>query len=177
MDIEKRQKEDYWDIFMGQPIIIELFHIITPKKNVPITELETLKTFPSQIILNNVVLYGEYEIIGHKALPKKIDYPIHYGRGRKKEDKDMIHFQMGTIHKKIPLNKYNFLISSTGKDYTNNSIGYTIYNNINIMRECIKSNSNDFYWKQKIYTIKEDLRNPENSKDLHDILEQFNLVK
>ena len=83
---------------------------------------------------------------------------------------------MGLIHKKIPLNKYNLIIKSDGKDYKNNSIGYTINNNINIMREGIKNNSNDLYWKQKVYTIKEDLRNPENSKDLHDILEQFNLL-
>ena len=178
MDIDKRQKEeeDYWDIFMGKPIIIELFHIITEEKQVPITKLENIKTFPSQIILNNVILYGEYEIIGHKELPENIDYPIHYGRGIKPEDKDTIHFQYGNIHKRIPLKKEYLITNNNGKDYKNNSISYTIDNNINIMRECIKNNSNDFYWTQKKYTIKEDLRNPENSKDLHDILEQFNLL-
>ena len=178
MDIDKRQKEeeDYWDIFMGKPIIIELFHIITEEKQVPITKLENIKTFPSQIILNNVILYGEYEIIGHKELPENIDYPIHYGRGIKPEDKDTIHFQYGNIHKRIPLKKEYLITNNNGKDYKNNSISYTIDNNINIMRECIKNNSNDFYWTQKKYTIKEDLRNPENSKNLHDILEQFNLL-
>ena len=178
MDIDKRQKEgeDYWDIFMGKPIIIELFHIITEEKQVPITKLENIKTFPSQIILNNVILYGEYEIIGHKELLENIDYPIHYGRGIKPEDKDTIHFQYGNIHKRIFLKKEYLITNNNGKDYKNNSISYTIDNNINIMRECIKKNSNDFYWTQKKYTIKEDLRNPENSKDLHDILEQFNLL-
>ena len=179
MDIKKHQKggEDYWNIFLTRPIIIELFHIITPKKNVPITELETLKTFPSQIILNNVISYGEYEIIGHKELPENIDYPIHYGRGITSEDKDIIHFQRGRIHKKISAKESNLITDSKKKDYKNNSLGYTITNNVNVMRECIKNNSNDFYWEQKVYTIKEDLRNPENSKDLHDILEQFNLLK
>ena len=74
------------------------------------------------------------------------------------------------------LKKEYLITNNNGKDYKNNSISYTIDNNINIMRECIKNNSNDFYWTQKKYTIKEDLRNPENSKDLHDILEQFNLL-
>ena len=177
MDIDKQKKEriDYRDILMKNSIIIELFHIITERKNVPIIELEKLKTFPSQIILNHAVLYGEYEIIGHKNLPQNINYPIHYGRGITSEDKYIIHFQCGNIHKKIPLENAN-LITNKNDDFKNKHLGYTIDDYINIMKECIKNNSNEFYWKQEIYTIKEDLRNPKNSKKLLAVLEQFDLL-
>ena len=74
MDVYKRTKKGfkYWDIFMGRPLIIEIFHILTEDKNVSIDKLKTLLTYPSQHIMDNNIYYGDYQIIGHDELPKNI---------------------------------------------------------------------------------------------------------
>ena len=171
LDIRKRQKQGYyyWNIIMGRPIIIEVFHIITERKDVSIAELKKLKTFPSQYILENVIYYGEYEIIGHGKLPDFIAYPIMYGKSISMNENNIC-FQCGLIYKQIPIVDSKSIVG----DFKNNGVGFNIHNDLVTMRKCISINSNLPYWKK--YCNDLDLRNPKYHGELVKVLLQFDLL-
>ena len=179
MDIPKRRKQgiNYWDVIMGKPLIIEMFHIITKDKNIPISELKELPTFPSQHIMDNNFYYGDYEIIGNDKLPAIVKYPIMYGRSISALDRNKIIFQCGDIHKEIEYN--NNVISrddeSIINNFRNNSIGYTVDLNEEIIKKCLVENSNEPFWNYYKYKKMYDLRSPENKEYLLKILKQFDL--
>ena len=179
MDITKRQKMgiDYWNILMGKPLIIEMFHILTKDKNIPISKLENLPSFPSQHIMDNNFYYGDYEIIGNGDLPSDIRYPIMYGRSISALDRNKVIFQCGEIHKEIEYN--NNLISCDDanhiNNFKNNGIGYSIDLNEEIIKECLKSNTNKPFWDYYKTKKKFDLRSPVNKEYLLEVLKQFDL--
>ncbi len=176
MDISKRKKQGMlYFISIGKPLIIEMFHIITKEKNVSISKLEKLPTFPSQHIFDNNIYFGEYEIIGNKELPSNIKYPIMYGRTNGKEEN--IFFQCGEIHKEIPYN--NNLIKRSDQSLTinfrNNGIGYTVEIDSEMIKKSILEESNQPFWDHYAYKKAMDLRCPDNKKYLIEVLKQFNL--
>ena len=177
MDITKRIKKgmDFWYAFMGKTIIVEMFHIFTEDDNVPISKLETMPTFPSMHILDNRLFYGDYVIIGNRKLPENIKYPIMFGRSIDAMNPNQIIFQCGEIHKEIPLNKIdleNFNISL--HQFRMNGTRFNIDLDEEIIKECLKSKSNDPYWNQFRHG-KYDLRSPENKKILLSVLKIFDL--
>lgn len=181
MNIYKRQKKgfQYWNIVMGRPVIVEMFHIYTKRKDVTIEELENLKTFPSEYILENNLYYGDYEIIGHKQLPKTLKYPIMYGIDIINGEQKII-LQCGEIHKEIEYNKDNLIRKSTNlnslnQDFKNNGVGFSITNNPKTIQKCIQEQSNASYWNYYSGRAYGDLRSPENQEYLKKVLSQFNL--
>lgn len=173
MDIYKREKNktlDYWDVLMCRPLIIEVFHILTSRKDVSIDELKNLKTFPSQHIADNCFYYGEYEIIGNEKLPEELNYPILYGRSICSSNRDIVHFQCGYIHIEKEYNKNKFF-----GDYLNNGIGFEINQDERTIEKCIKENSNKPFWDHYPHYSKQDLRSPENRDKLIAILSEYNL--
>lgn len=179
MDVYKRQKTgmQYWNILMGRPLIVEIFYILTDRKDITIEELSKLNTFPSQHIQDNNFYYGDYEIIGNSPLPENIRYPIMYGKSISAIDPNKIHFQCGEIHREIEYNKDN-LITKEGQtiisDFKNHGVGYSININAETIQKCIEENSDKVYWENSCDS-KFDLRSPENKEYLIKILEQFNL--
>ena len=181
MDVYKRTKKGfkYWNIFMGRPLIIEIFHILTEDKNVSIDKLKTLPTYPSQHIMDNNIYYGDYQIIGHDELPKNIKYPIMYGKSISGIDPNKIIFQCGEVYKEIEYN--NNLIKNNNEsryndaDFRNHSIGYNIDLDKKILKETYLDKDNSNYWKFNIYQSNTDLRSPKNKDYLKQVLQQMDL--
>ena len=180
-DIRKRQKAgyQYWDVLMGNPLIIEMFHVLSDDKNMSVVDLKKLKTFPSQHIFDNNLFYGDYEIIGYDSDLKDARYPIMYGKSISTFEPCKIVFQCGCIYKEIPFDGSNLVEKNKGNskiDFTNRTIGFSINVNTDILDVCIKDNSNDEYWNY--YRGGEfDLRAPQNRGYLLQVLKQFDLVE
>lgn len=166
----KKGKLTYWNILMGRPVIIEIFHILTDRKDVKIEELKQLKTFPSQHILDNKLYYGDFEIIGNDEIPENVIYPIMYGKSISYGEENMVHFQCGEVYRKLPYNS----ISIHG-DYKNNGIGFNLNVDEKIIKKCLEAKSNDPYWQEYEYMSKYDLRSPMNKEKLRKLLLEFNL--
>lgn len=158
----------FWNILMGTPLVVSAYHILTEDPAVPISELEDLKSCPSQYIMDNVFYYGEYKIIGNGPLPANPDYPIQYGRRYTYEDGDRILYQRGPVCREIPL-RGNTLPPG---DFRNNALGWTLNLDKNVLEACIRENSNAPYWAQPEHG-KLDLRNPKYAKELALVLEQM----
>lgn len=61
---------------MGRALVVSVYHIITENPSMDTDTLKTLKSCPSQFIMDNRFFYGEYEIVGYEPLPEDVDYPI-----------------------------------------------------------------------------------------------------
>ncbi len=177
MDVSKRKQQGmkYWDIFMGKPIIVEMFHILTEREDMKIADLKNLPTFPAEHIMDNRLLYGDYVIIGNEKLENKVKYPIMYGRSISAKDPNKIIFQCGTIHKEIELTK-DFIKNNENLLYNfrNNGIRFDIILNEKLIEKCIKSDSNEPYWEIN-RNSEVDIRSPKNKKILKNILKYFHL--
>jgi hypothetical protein len=65
---------------MGQALIVELFAFSSPTKDVSLSTLDKQPKLPSDVMFDNLLLYGEYEIIGHREVKEEeFDFPISYG--------------------------------------------------------------------------------------------------
>lgn len=167
----KKSGAKVWDILMGRPLVVSVYHIITENPAVDIAELSKLKSCPSQFIMDNRFFYGEYEIIGNAPLPENVDYPIMYGQSISGTDRNKIIFQMGRFYKEIPLTENN-LISKL--DFKNNGINCALrIDNRNILAECIKEDSNAPYWANQKEGCTHDIRNPKYKKELAKVMEQM----
>ena len=153
---------------MGTPIVVSLYHILTEDKNVTIDKLKTLSSFPSEIIMDNNIRSGEYEIIGNIPVEySKEDYPIMYGSSI--DEKNTVYFQRG----KLFLKKENAELIS--RNFRNNGVTFNLGINTSLMEKCIEENSNLSYYKEGPLSTRTDLRNPINKIVLEQILAQFNL--
>lgn len=176
----RKNGELYWNVFMGKPLIIEIFHILTNNPNLGIRDLENLKTFPSMHIMDNKFYYGDYEIIGNCDLPNDLSYPIMYGKSIDAMNPNKLIFCCGNVYKEIPLNN-NLIEREDEKDkplfvrkgYRCNGIVFSINGDIDIMKECIQNKNNDAYYE--FYCPNEDLRYFKNRDILKKVLKEFNL--
>lgn len=171
LDVTKRKKGGmkFWDILMGKPLVVSVFRIMTEETDIDIQDLIKLKSCPSQFIMDNVFYYGEYEIIGNFPLTDDVDYPIMYGRSISGTDRNKIIFQQGLVYKEIPL-AGNTVIGSG--DFKNNSIGFGLRIDKNILEACIREDSNEPYW-ENVRSIDKDVRNPKYKKELAEIMKQM----
>lgn len=160
-----------WDILMGKPVIIEVFHIMTENADMTVEELENLPTIPSQYLMDNAFYYGEYEIIGQGPLPECPDYPVMYGQSISYTDRNKIMLQCGKIYRELPL-EGNKLVPG---DFRNNGMGWQIQINADILKACINAGNNAPYWEQDFYYMHEDLRNPKHKEAREAIFRQFQL--
>lgn len=166
----RKEKIPHWDILMGKPLIIKVYHIITKNPSMELEELREMPSIPSQYIMDNVFFYGEYEIIGNLPLyDNELDFPIMYGRSISQLSLDKIMFQRGPIYKEIPYSP-EVLIS---EDFRFNRIGFGLNVNKQVLEECIREKSNQPYWNQSLYINKGDLRNPKNVKERELVLKEF----
>lgn len=175
LDVRKFMKNggEFWDILMGKPLCVSVYHIITADPNVKITELQLLNSCPSQYIMDNIFYYGEAEIIGNAPLPEEldaVDYPIMYGRSIDARNRDKICYCRGKVYREIPLEGNKL----PQKDFKNNAIGFSLCTDKALMEKCIKAGSNAPYWeKQAERVYARDLRNPINARELEYVRKQM----
>lgn len=169
----RKQNIPHWDILMGKPLLIKVYHIVTENQAVSLEELRKMPAIPSQYIMDNAFLYGEYEIVGNLPLAEnELDFPIMYGRSINYTDMDKIIFQRGLTYKVIPYSP-KILISG---DFKFNSIGWGLNVSRQVLESCIHEKSNLPYWKQMHYINNGDLRNPQYVKERELVLRQFEEV-
>lgn len=166
----RKEKIPFWDIFMGKPLCVAVYHIVTARTDVSIEELSHLKMLPPQMIMDNIFFYGECEVIGNRpVLPEEEDYPIHYGRSISRGD-DRLMYQCGRT----------FLSLEGAQEvchgYRHGGIGRTLDVRRPVLLACIEAHSNAPFWQQEhFYKVREDLRNPCNREDLEKIRRQFGM--
>ena len=165
-DVLKNQK--FWDCMMGTPIIASLYHILTENKNVEVSELEQLNSFPSEIIMDNNLVLGDYEIIGNVEVDySKENLPVMYGK--ELTVKNTTFLQIG---------KNFYKLDNTTPLYNNfkyNGVNLNLGFDIDLMKQCIEEDSNQPYYEKGPFFVKNDLRNPKNAEALSNVLNQFNL--
>ena len=175
---------------MTQPLVIKIYHTISSKKEVNITELRKSKAFPSQYIMDNSLFYGDYEILGNRELEEsEYDFPISYSKSIHFDNYDKVYLQYGLIYKEISIKKFNKYLSreeleSSPKEdkiffniypFRMESIGADLNISKPILENAIRLNSNQPYWDSNKFNIESDLRNPKHKKAKEEIFEHFHL--
>lgn len=164
----RENNENFWNCVMGTPVVASLYHILTPNRNVMISDLEKLMSFPSEIVMDTNFITGNYEIIGNIPVNEKTaDYPIMYGRELSKPKTTF--YQNG--RKFIKLDKVDPLYNS----YKYNGVLSNLGLNLDLMQKCIQDKSNLAYFEFGPVYTKGDLRNPKNVQKLEEIKKQLSL--
>ena len=107
LDFAKMRKEGtpFWDMFMGKPLCVAIYHIATADAHMSPEQLVGRKMQPSHMIMDNIFYYGECEIIGNKPLvAAEEDYPIHYGS----QKADRLNYQCGKLFVSLENEKVSF---------------------------------------------------------------------
>ncbi len=185
LDVNKIRKKKLIDGFhglgllMGPPVIVELFAFKSRTKNIDMNTLDKQTKLPSDVMMDNLLFYGEYEIIGHREIKdEEFDFPISYGRSI--DQRRVVFLQWGLIHKELPketFNKYTYTdeIQSSQNPYGYYSIGFTPhYDNIDVLNS-IENNGVFNFDNVKHYAAKWDLRNPKNKEIKNEIFKIFGL--
>lgn len=184
LDIHKIRKqklikpEHGLGLLMGPPLIIELFAYKSSTKNVDISLLDGQPKLPTDIMMDNLLLYGEYEIIGHRDLKdEEFTFPISYGRSI--DQRRVVFLQWGLIHLEIPNEKfYKYITSEEPFDqnpYGFYSIGFTPHYDTTDVLKTIENKGVFDFSTSGHYKAKWDLRNPNNSQIKNELFKVFGL--
>ncbi|WP_081668218.1 immunity 26/phosphotriesterase HocA family protein [Butyrivibrio sp. MC2013] len=170
----KKSGGEFWDILMGKPLCVSIFRIITENAFLTPEQIVKYKECPSEYIMDNVLYYGDFDIIGNLSSQSTNEYPIMYGRNLSAIDRDKICFSCGKVYRECDLSK---AVVDTSK-YINNTIGFEPTVNMSVIASCIRMDSNEPFWDNKRKnSYKIDLRDPVNQKDLDEVLNTFGLTK
>lgn len=168
-----------FNLLMGPPVIVELFAFKSPSRNIDIATLDKQPKLPSDVMMDNLLLYGEYEIIGHRELTdEEFDFPISYGRSI--DQRKIVFLQWGLIHKELPLKVYDKYIytdeiSAGQNPYGYYSIGFRPhYDSIEVLKAIDNNGKYDFD-NANHYKAKYDLRNPKNRAIKNELFKTFGL--
>lgn len=164
----KKQGNPFWDILMGKPLAVQVYHIVTQDPAIPVQELAALPACPSQFIMDNLFYYGECKIMGNMPLAGKVDYPVLYGRSIDAREPDKVIFCRGKEYREFSLED----IKPFKRSYINNSIGWTLDVRKDVVEKCIQKKSNQPYWDQNLFGMDGDLRNPKNRRAYQKVLKQ-----
>jgi hypothetical protein len=193
LDINKIRKKDLiskshgLNLIMGQPVLVQLFAFVSDTKLIDISKLDNSTKLPSDIMMDNILLYGEYEIIGHKELTDEdFDFPISYGKSL--EQRLVVFLQWGLIHKELPVTTFNKYIIGDNPFVSEDSYSRKIQNpfgfysigfrpnyNANDILKTIENKGIFDYNETKNYSTEFDLRNPKNKNVRDEILNAFGL--
>ncbi len=171
LDYDKMRKEKikFWDVLMGKPLVVKVYHIATTNKNISCEELKEREAVPSQFIMDNAFFYGEYEVIGNLPLTdNELDFPVMYGKSIDATDSNKILLQSG--QKYFELTNRNHALYS---EFRNNGVGFGIDVKLLILKKCIELHNNQPYWEQNNYMTNKDMRNPKFSVERKAICKQF----
>lgn len=166
----RKEKKPFWDIFMGKPLCVAVYHIVTEHDDVRPTQLLGLPMLPSHMIMDNILYYGECSIIGNVPLTEaEQDYPIHYGETVSVLEKG-VRYQCGKTF--VALDDEKTLYNN----FQNNGIGWNLNVKLSILKKCIEAHSNQPYWDMYYPSmVDQDLRNPKFSEELKQIKLQLGI--
>ena len=179
-----KQKKNYGLAnFMGKPLIVKIYHRISNTIEINLDELSNCMALPSNAMMDNHFYYGEKKIVGHKPLTTKdYDMLISYSGSISHGDYETVYLQYGFMYKettKSIFNKYliiedkNMYSGYEENPYRNEGISFDA--DTDNLRECIAAKSNAPYWDSDNYSIKRDLRNPNNIKIKREVFSFFGL--
>ncbi len=184
LDVNKIRKKKLINDFhglgllMGPPLIIELFAFSSTIKKVSIEELDKQLKLPSDVMMDNLLLYGEFEIIGHREIKDdEFDFPISYGRSI--DLRRIVFLQWGLIHKELSQEKFYKFVTGE-KEYDQNPYGYYSigfsphYDRIEVIK-AIKNKGVYNFEDARHYKAKWDLRNPKNMDIKEELFKVFGL--
>lgn len=176
VDYAKMRKEGipFWDVFMGKPLCVAVYHIATENTSITPNQLVDLKMLPSQMIMDNIFYYGECEIIGNLPIsPTEDNYTIHYGRSIDQRTPERICYQCGKTFVSLVNGKELYKGEFLG-GFSNKGIGWDLDVELPILQECIKKKSNEPYWNMiPTWRAESDLRNPKFKKELKKVKKQM----
>lgn len=168
-DKMRKEKQPFWDILMSKPLVCSVYHIVTARDDVSVDELKSLKSLPSNVISDNSLYYGEFEIIGNIPISNDEDYPIMYGNSIHFGEKAVC-YQCGKVYRKLENRQQIY------GGFKNNGVGFSLNFTLDILRSCIEENSNEPYWERYYqHFVNSDLRNPKYAEKLEKIRKQFGL--
>lgn len=85
-----------YDQIVGSALV-SIYAFASKTKQVDVDALLRTPQLPSIFIMDNIVFYGEFEIIGHRPLKdEEFNFPISYGRRLDREPN--VFLQWGLIH-------------------------------------------------------------------------------
>jgi Immunity protein 26 len=184
-DVNKIRKKKLIDIFhglnllMGPPVIVELFAYKSRTKNVDIEILDKQPKLPTDVMMDNLLLYGEYEIIGRREIKdEEYSFPISYGSSI--DQRRIVFLQWGLIHKELPRSVFDKYVWTDDIQIMQNPFGYYSigfrprYNTIDITETILNNGIFDFD-KSRHYKAKWDLRNFKNQEIKNEIFKVFGL--
>jgi len=185
-DINKARKKNFLadthglSLLMGPPVLIKYYAYKSDYKSVDLDFLKAQKSLPSDYIMDNLLFYGDYEIIGNLPLDRnEFEFPISYGQ--RIDQTPNVFVQWGLIHKELPKRKFNkYVMLENGKLGEHNPYGYysigfrSKFDSFDII-DTINNNGEFDYSKGEHYKLKYDLRNPQNDKIRIEIMKKFRL--
>ncbi len=166
-------------LLMGPPVMVELFAFKSKVKNVEIDTLDKQNKLPTDVMMDNLLLYGEYEIIGHREIrDEEFDFPISYGRSI--DQRRVVFLQWGLIHKELPqdlFNKYTYTdeIQSGQNPYGYYRIGFTPHYDTRDIINSVENNGVFNFDRSENYAARWDLRNPNNKEIKNELFKVFGL--
>jgi Immunity protein 26 len=193
LDIYQLKKKSVIDIdhglgfLMWRPVLVKLYAFISKSKEVSIELLENAISLPSDYIFDNLLFYGEFEIIGNKNLIEKdFDFPMSYGK-HISSTKNCVFFQWGAIHIEMPFEKFNKYLNGINPLLPENHKSREVRNPFGYygvglyphftewdIKGAIENNG-FFNSDPSSYSAIFDLRNPKNRGIRNEIMEAFKL--
>ncbi len=182
-------KDHGLNLLMTKPVLIKMYSFVSKTKEVNVEDLEKLPCLPSDYMMDNLLLYGQFEIIGNKNLNlTDFDFPMSYGRSLD-FSKRSVFLQWGLISIELPLANFDkYLIADNPFVPDNNpsrkitnpygyyGIGfYPKYSNAIEIKETIKSKGIYNFDNYSNYSTWFDLRNPKNQEIRNAIMTVFGL--
>jgi len=172
------EKEHGLNLLMGHALIVQLFAYKSISKSIDISFLDKQPTLPSDVMMDNILLYGEFEIIGHKDLTdEEFEFPISYGKCI--SQRSTVFFQWGLIHLEISQKQY-FKYVTGAKDIDQNpygyySVGFGPHYGTDDVLTTIENNGKFDFSNTKFNSGKWDLRNPNNKEIKNELFTEFGL--
>ena len=173
---------------MGRPVLVKIYAYVSQSKAVNLDELEKVKSLPSDYMFDNLIFYGEFEIIGNKNLSESdFDFPMSYGRHISAYKKSVF-FQWGLIHVELPATEFTKYLSAENpalpENYPwrmeDNPYGYYglgLYPHYlgTEIKKTIENNGDFDFGFSPYYKTHFDLRNPKNSDVREELMRTFGL--
>ncbi len=173
---------------MGPPLLVSIYAFTSKTKQVDIDVLLGTPQLPSTFMMDNIVFYGEFEIIGNRPMKdEEFRFPISYGRRLDREPN--VFLQWGLIHVEKSIKDFDkYLVAENlnlpkgnpsrevDNPYGYYSIGFRPpYDSFDI-KTTIENAGQFQFDKSSYYGSQFDLRNPINKEIKADILKTFGLI-
>lgn len=181
-------KEHGLNLLMGSPVFVQLYAYSSDNKEVDVSQLDSSPKLPADVMMDNILLYGEYELIAHRELNEdEYEFPVSFGRSIDHE-RQAVFLQWGLIHKELPIQKFNkftvgdnpFVVEGSSSRKVHNPFGfYSIgfrphYNTLDVLQTIENKGVFDFDGRRNI-AAEFDLRNPKHKATRQEILKAFGL--